>query len=55
MKHSIEVEETLLHLMIDSTIKRLDKDIDEDTKYNKRHTENLKKRKQEILDLLESI
>ncbi len=55
MKHTIEIEEDLLVLMIDASLKKLKKDIENDSGKNKRHTENLKKRHQEILNLLESI
>lgn len=55
MKHTIELDETLLTLMIDSTIKRLQSDIKNDTGKNKNHSDNLKKRYSEMLDLLKSI
>lgn len=55
MKHTIELEEDLLILMIDATLKKLKNDIKIDSGKNKHHTENLKIRHQEMLDLLESI
>lgn len=55
MKHTIELEEDLLVLMIDATLKKLKQDIENDNRKNKNHTENLEKLHQEMLDLLESI